>query len=115
MVDYNRLPEGGKGMGVPDGMTIDATGRLWVANYRGSGLYVFDPQRPDALAEYVKVPASCTTSVVFAGANYNELYVTSSRVGYTAEEHAADPLAGSIFHLTDLPGNPRGLPLDSMF
>lgn len=115
LIDYNKMRDGGKGMGVPDGMTIDASGRLWVANYNGSGLYVFDPHRPDAVAEYVRMPAACTTSLVFAGANYSELYVTSSRAGYTAEQVAADPLGGSTFHVTGLPGNARGLPLDSMF
>ena len=99
-------------MGVPDGMVTDMRGRLWVACYGGHGIAVFDPQRPDLVAEYIRMPAVGTMSLVWAGPHYSELYVTSalSETGKTAP--AVDPLADSLFHATVL-DNGRTMHMDS--
>lgn len=116
LVDYNLQPENGKWLGFPDGMVADVTGRLWVACYGGRGIAVFDPQRPDVVAEYIRMPVVGITSLTWAGPNFNELYVTSAGSDKRLQASAANnPLAGSVFHLTDLPGNARGLPSDLMF
>ena len=109
------MPENGKWMGVPHGMVTDVTGRLWVACYGGHGIAVFDPQRLDLVAEYIRMPAVGATSLVWAGPHYSELYVTSARSETGKTASAVDPLAGSLFHATDLPSNAHGLLSDSMF
>ncbi|ENN81654.1 hypothetical protein YQE_01952, partial [Dendroctonus ponderosae] len=43
--------------GLPDGMTIDADGNLWVAVFNGSSVIKIDPRKPETLLETIKVPA----------------------------------------------------------
>lgn len=81
--------------GLPDGMTIDRDGNLWVALW-GSGRVVVIDQRGN-LIEQILLPVSQVTSVAFGGANLDQLFITSARIRLTAEDLAAQPLAGSLF------------------
>jgi gluconolactonase len=59
--------------GVPDGMRVDAEGRLWVAG--GDGVHVWDAAgRPVA---HVPVP-EMVTNVAFGGPDLAELYITAT-------------------------------------
>jgi sugar lactone lactonase YvrE len=89
-----RLPEGGTG--VPDGMTIDTEGRLWVAVFRGRGVHCIDPDTGRSL-EKVAVPVPKTTACWFGGKNLDELYITTASVGEDDASLQANPLAGSLF------------------
>lgn len=63
--------------GVPDGMTCDAEGALWVAHF-GGGLvsrFTADGRRECRIG----MPVRCITSCTFAGPNRDELYVTTAR------------------------------------
>ncbi|XP_074643128.1 regucalcin-like [Tubulanus polymorphus] len=89
-------------IGIADGMCIDNEGMLWIACYSGGQVVRFDP-KSGKLLRTVKIPAKRTTSCCFGGPNYDELFVTSSRLGYTEEEfNKSDPLAGSLFKITGL-------------
>ncbi|MBK5910298.1 hypothetical protein CCR85_02185 [Rhodothalassium salexigens] len=64
--------------GAPDGMTVDAAGRLWVAVWDGGCVAVLAPDDGRTLAR-IAVPARRPTSCAFADAR--TLYVTSAAVG----------------------------------
>ncbi|MCS4503638.1 SMP-30/gluconolactonase/LRE family protein [Arhodomonas aquaeolei] len=63
--------------GVPDGMTCDAEGALWVAHFGGGLVSRFTP---DGRRERrIGMPVRCITSCTFAGPALDELYVTTAR------------------------------------
>jgi sugar lactone lactonase YvrE len=91
--------------GVPDGLTVDADGCVWVAMWGGSALRRFTPDgEPDAV---LPVPVSQPTSCAFGGPELADLYITSARDGLTEDQLATQPLAGRLLHVR--PG-PVGLP-----
>jgi sugar lactone lactonase YvrE len=91
--------------GVPDGLTVDADGYVWVAMWGGGVLRRFAPDGgQDAVIE---VPVSQPTSCAFGGPGMSDLYVTTARAGLTEAELKAQPLAGRLLRLH--PG-PVGLP-----
>lgn len=89
-----RLPAGQQG--VPDGMTIDTQGRLWVAVFGGFGIHCFDPDTGKSL-EKVSVPTAKTSACWFGGENLDELYITTASIREDAESLRKYPLAGSLF------------------
>jgi sugar lactone lactonase YvrE len=91
--------------GVPDGLTVDADGYVWVAMWGGGVLRRFTPGgEQDAV---LPVPVSQPTSCAFGGPGMTDLYVTTASVGLTESELAAQPLAGRLLRIH--PG-PIGLP-----
>jgi sugar lactone lactonase YvrE len=91
--------------GVPDGLTVDADGYVWVAMWGGGVLRRFTPGgQQDAV---LPVPVSQPTSCAFGGPGMSDLYVTTASVGLTESERAAQPLAGRLLRIH--PG-PIGLP-----
>jgi len=94
--------------GVPDGLTVDLDGCVWVAMWGGGALRRFTPDgEQDAV---LPVPVSRPTSCAFGGADMADLYVTTASIGMTDAERAAEPLAGRLLRLH--PG-PHGLPSTS--
>ena len=89
-----RLPDGETG--VPDGMTIDTQGRLWVAVFDGFGVHCIDPDTGRSL-EKISVPAAKTTACWFGGENLDELYITTASIREDEASLQARPLAGSLF------------------
>jgi sugar lactone lactonase YvrE len=78
-------------IGMPDGMTIDADGDLWVAVWGGSQVRRY---RPDGRLEgIIAVPASQVTSCAFGGPELADLYITTASRGLERPE----PLAGALF------------------
>jgi sugar lactone lactonase YvrE len=91
--------------GVPDGLTVDADGFVWVAMWGGGVLRRFAPDgTQDAV---LQVPVSQPTSCAFGGPGMGDLYLTSASIGLTAAELKSQPLAGRLLRLQ--PG-PVGLP-----
>jgi sugar lactone lactonase YvrE len=82
--------------GVPDGMTIDADGGLWVALWGGAAIHRYADGRLDRV---IPLPVSQPTSCTFGGPDLDELFVTSAAEGLSAEERSAQPLAGAVFRL----------------
>jgi len=79
----------------PDGSTIDASGYLWNAHW-GAGKVV--RYRPDGQIDLeLELPVSQPSSVAIGGPNLDLLFVTSSRLGLSDAQLAAQPLAGNLF------------------
>ncbi|BFZ01949.1 hypothetical protein BsWGS_04988 [Bradybaena similaris] len=88
--------------GLPDGMCVDAEGKLWVAFYSGSSVRRIDPETGKTL-QTITFPATNITSCCFGGKNLDELYVTSSRFRISDSDfREKQPLAGSLFRVTGL-------------
>ncbi len=94
--------------GIPDGMTIDRDGHLWVAFWGGSCIRQIDG-RDGTVLRQIDLPASQITSCAFGGPELDTLYITSARTGLDAPALQTEPLAGSVF--TCRPGS-QGLPVD---
>jgi sugar lactone lactonase YvrE len=91
--------------GVPDGLTVDVDGCVWVAMWGGGALRRITPSGRQAWV--LPVPVSRPTSCAFGGPDMAELYVTTASIGLSEAERAAEPLAGRLLRLR--PG-PVGLP-----
>ena len=87
---------------VPDGMTIDAQGKLWVALchgialHDGSALTRWDPTSGEHLAT-VELPCSKVTSCCFGGENLDQLFITTARHQLDPDQLEKQPLAGGLF------------------
>lgn len=92
--------------GSPDGMSIDAEGKLWIAHWGGNGVYRWDPENGE-LMEKIEIPAPNVTSCAFGGPNLTTLYITTARLGLSKEQLAEYPLSGSLF-VTET--NVKGMP-----
>lgn len=92
--------------GVPDGMTIDQAGILWIAMWGGWQVAAWNPQTGKKEAS-IRVPVERVTSCTFGGAALDELFITTARVGMPPAEEEAQPDAGGIFRAR--PGS-RGTP-----
>jgi sugar lactone lactonase YvrE len=95
----------GRVAGLPDGLTVDADGCVWVALWDGGAVHRYTPA--GALDRVVEVPAARTTACAFGGPGLGDLFVTTATVGLDPERLAAEPLAGSVLVL---PGAGHGLP-----
>lgn len=92
--------------GVPDGMTTDAQGHLWIAHWGGGCVTCHDADTAAELAR-IALPVSQVTNCAFGGADLRTLYITSARTDLSAEQLAAEPLAGALFAVDlDVPGLP---------
>lgn len=98
-----KIPDG---MGAPDGMTIDAEGKLWIALWGGFAVGRFDPQTGELLQK-ISVPAPNVSSCAFGGKNLDVLYITTARAWVNPEKLIEFPLTGSLFSVK--PGV-KGLP-----
>ncbi|XP_026735959.1 regucalcin-like [Trichoplusia ni] len=78
---------------VPDGMTIDSQGNLWVALMFGGTVLHVDPDTRSIVFGY-KLPVSRVTSVCWGGPSLDELFVTTARDNLDA---TLEPLGGAIF------------------
>lgn len=83
--------------GLPDGMTVDSEGGVWVCLFGGGALRRYDPD--GALEAHVELPVTNPTSPVFGGPDLRTLYVTSARHQLSEEQLRAEPLAGAVFAL----------------
>jgi sugar lactone lactonase YvrE len=92
-------------LGVPDGLTVDAEGFLWIAVYGGSCVHRYSPD--GELNAVVELPVSQATNCAFGGPDLAELYVTTGSEDFDPRKRAAEPHAGGIFRCR--PGA-RGLP-----
>ena len=81
--------------GLPDGMTYDRLGRLWVAFWGGSRVVAFDPGSGRPVGQ-VRAPTRLTSSCCL-GPDGNTLYITTARNTLSDEVLRQEPLAGSVF------------------
>jgi sugar lactone lactonase YvrE len=85
---------------VPDGLTVDADGGVWVAVWGGGAVLRHDPG--GRVREALEVPAELVTSCAFGGPGLDRLYITTAA---GPGEHA-----GALFvcepGVTGQPGQP---------
>lgn len=87
--------------GLPDGLTLDSDGRVWVACFNGGRVLYIDPTT-GVLLRTLSLPISKTTSCCFGGPDYSDLFVTSASLGLSQSELSAEPLAGATFKVSGL-------------
>lgn len=100
-----RLVELPRAWGLPDGLTVDEEGSIWLAFWGGSAVRRISPDGDVAAA--IGFPVSQVTSCAFGGEDLSELYVTSAKAGLSDDQRRHEPHAGGLFRLR--PGV-RGLP-----
>lgn len=97
--------------GLPDGMTVDADGFIWVAHWFGGRVSRFDDQGKQV--QTIRVPAAQTSSVAFGGADYSDLFVTSAAQYWKTSLAPADHdfsfnRGGSVYRIAqDIVGKPE--------
>ena len=80
--------------GVPDGLTVDLEGGVWVAMWGGAQVRRYSPD--GLVTDVVDLPVDQPTSCTFGGDAGDVLFITTARLGLTDEQLAAEPLAGSV-------------------
>jgi len=108
--DFIKLPPEA---GLPDGLTVDSEGFIWVARWFGGGISRFDPD--GKLERTIDFPVGQTSSVMFGGKDLNEIYVTSASVLWESKlappgHDYSPPRGGPTFRLIqDIQGRPENL------
>lgn len=83
------------GVGEPDGLTVDADGRVWVAVWGAGHVHAY---RPDgSLDRVLPVPAAHVSSCTFAGPDLDILVITTATEGRVDDELRGEPDAGRLF------------------
>jgi sugar lactone lactonase YvrE len=77
-------------LGLPDGITLDEQGFIWVALHGGNAVHRYSPE--GLLERRIELPVSLVTSCSFGGPDLRDLYITSA-----IDPDRDEPLAGSIF------------------
>ena len=62
--------------GLPDGLTVDAEGFLWSAQWYGSCVVRYDPD--GKVERRIRIPAKQTSSVMFGANDLTDLFITSA-------------------------------------
>jgi len=62
--------------GLPDGLTVDAEGFLWSAQWYGSCVVRYDPE--GCVERRLQTPAKQTSSVAFGGKDLTDIFITSA-------------------------------------
>ena len=84
--------------GLPDGLTLDAEGCLWLAVWGSGELRRYTPD--GRLDTVVSLPVEQVTSAAFGGTDLGTLYITTARENFTPADLAAQPHDGDIFACT---------------
>ena len=92
--------------GFPDGLTVDVEGCVWLAVWDGAQVRRYTPD--GRVERTIEVPAPRVTSCGFGGSELTTLYITTARVGLTADMLERSPLSGSVFAIeVGVSGRPR--------
>jgi sugar lactone lactonase YvrE len=81
--------------GIPDGLTVDSEGAVWVAFFGGSCVCRYDAQ--GILDRIVTLPVTQVTSCCFAGPELDQLIISTSTESLSPDELLGQPAAGAIF------------------
>lgn len=98
--DAQLFYHGAEDNGHPDGITVDTEDHIWVACWGASKVIRLDTN--GNIVHEIPTPALKTSSIVFAGENMNELYITTACEGGADLEKGLDEngnfLGGLIYH-----------------
>jgi sugar lactone lactonase YvrE len=78
--------------GLPDGLTVDAQGGVWVAFFGGAAVRRYSPA--GELDAVVELPVTNVTACTFGGPQLDTLFITTSREDLAPGEQ---PAAGALF------------------
>jgi sugar lactone lactonase YvrE len=81
--------------GLPDGMTVDGEGGLWIALHGSGSIRRYTPD--GHVDQVVRVPPSMVTCCAFGGPDLTDLYITTMSLGLSEADLRAQPLAGALF------------------
>jgi sugar lactone lactonase YvrE len=81
--------------GIPDGMTADDQGNLWVACFGGAAVRCFSPAGEEL--DKVQFPVTQVTSCAFGGPGLADLYVTTAAYRLGPAQRQGEPHAGATF------------------
>ena len=81
--------------GSPDGLTVDADGCVWVAEWNAARVTCFSPDGD--VVHVVHVPVPHVTAMAFVGAARDRLLITSARDELEPERREQFPLSGRVF------------------
>ena len=93
------------GHGGPDGLTVDAEGFVWSAQFDRWCIHRYAPD--GTLDRVVRMPVQKPTTCMFGGPDLTTLYVTSARMDLEGDALASQPRAGGVFAFD---AGVRGLP-----
>jgi sugar lactone lactonase YvrE len=83
--------------GLPDGLTVDADGCVWVCLFGGGRMRRYLPD--GTLDLEIMLPLTNPTCPAFGGTDLSTLYVTTARHRLTDEQLAREPLAGAVLQI----------------
>ena len=84
--------------GIPDGLTLDDEGCLWLAVFGTGEVRRYTPAGD--LDAVIRLPVDQPTSMAFGGDDLSTLYITTARENFTEAQTAAQPHSGDIFACT---------------
>lgn len=93
----------------PDGAIVDAQAYVWCAHWGAGEVVRYDVHGQAVFS--LPLPVSQPSSVAIGGVENNLLFVTTSKVGLSAEQKQAEPEAGNLFiyQIQNLQGLPEPL------
>ena len=80
-----------EGNGFPDGLCVDQNDNIWVAEWGGSKVCLWNPQTGAKIRE-LNLPCTNVTSCCIGGRESEFLFVTTAE-----NENKIEPLAGGLF------------------
>lgn len=83
--------------GLPDGLTVDAEGGVWVCLFGGGALRRYSSQ--GALDAHIALPVPHPTCPAFGGEALSTLFITTTRHKLSASQLSKYPAAGSVLAL----------------
>lgn len=81
--------------GYPDGLTVDADGRVWIAIWGAGEVRCYTPA--GELDAVVEVAAPQVSSMEFCGPDLDVLVITTARQHLSAPDLERSPLSGALF------------------
>lgn len=79
--------------GLPDGLTVDAAGNIWLAVWGAGEVWCLHPDTGETIT-LVRVPTTCPTSCAFGGPDLATLYITTANYQY--------PPGGGLLYAVDV-------------
>ncbi len=90
--------------GIPDGLTVDAEGFVWSAQWYGSCVVRYDPEGKEE--RRIQFPAKQVSSLTFGGESLTDLFVTSAGksepmpVMPPGYDPSTGPMGGQLFQIS---------------